>query len=259
MSAASILPHPTRNGNAVTVTQGVNHRSNTRQVMATTGEAMPPTMPLRYLGYHRDTVSVVGVCPLLAQFPEFNDAAATVVVRHPTGYLVGGDGGDVHGGAWLWRRRINQEHSSRMLQQRTFGGWPGQAGERPAGQPLGVPDSAELAPRLILCAAPLLRSHQRTPHPTDFFCVDTVALRRFHVLFFIEVHSRRVHLAAITTNPTATWTAQFVAHYNEHRPHRSLGQRAPRDQHDATVIELGCPIHRTTTCAGLINEYRRAA
>ena len=53
--------------------------------------------------------------------------------------------------------------------------------------------------------------------------------------------------------------SEFVAHYNEHRPHRSFGQRAPRDQHDASVIELGCPIHRTTACAGLINEYRRAA
>ena len=52
---------------------------------------------------------------------------------------------------------------------------------------------------------------------------------------------------------------EFVAHYNEHQPHRSLGQRAPRDQHDKSVTELGCPIHRTTTCAGLINEYRRAA
>ena len=142
MSAASILPHPTRNGNAVTVTQGVNHRSNTRQVMATTGEAMPPTMPVEVLGLpsrHGEPWSVFAHC--LHSSREFNDAAATVVVRHPTGYLVGGDGGDVHGGAWLWRRRINQEHSSRMLQQRTFGGWPGQAGERPAGQPLGVPDS----------------------------------------------------------------------------------------------------------------------
>ena len=43
---------------------------------------------------------------------------------------------------------------------------------------------------------------------TDFLCVDPDTLRRFHVLFFIEVHSRRVHLAAITTNPCGTWTAQ---------------------------------------------------
>jgi transposase InsO family protein len=176
---------------------------------------------------------------------------------------------------------------------------------------------------------------------TDFFCVDTVTLRRLHVLFFIEIDTRRVHLAGITTNPTGAWTAQaarnltmaygkairfvirdgagqytrtfdhvfaaigaeviktppgapqanafaerwvrtvrhelldrtliwnqrqlrhlltdFVMHYNEHRPHRNLNQRAPADNADAAAITLGQPIQRATTCAGLINEYRPAA
>ncbi len=42
----------------------------------------------------------------------------------------------------------------------------------------------------------------------DFFTVDTVWLRRFYVLFFIELGTRRVHLAGVTANPNGTWVAQ---------------------------------------------------
>ncbi len=35
----------------------------------------------------------------------------------------------------------------------------------------------------------------------NFFTVDTVALRRIYVLFFIELSSRRVHLAGLTEHP----------------------------------------------------------
>jgi hypothetical protein len=42
----------------------------------------------------------------------------------------------------------------------------------------------------------------------DFFTVETISLRRFYVLFFIELGNRRVHLAGCTTNPTGAWVTQ---------------------------------------------------
>ena len=96
-----MLPNPHGNRYAVTITQCVNYRSNTRQVMATTGEAMPPTMPLRWFLYHRDTMRVVCVRPLLAQLAEFNDTTAFVVIGHPTRNLIGGDIWNKHGGQRL--------------------------------------------------------------------------------------------------------------------------------------------------------------
>jgi transposase InsO family protein len=42
----------------------------------------------------------------------------------------------------------------------------------------------------------------------DFFTVETISLQRLYVLFFIEVRSRRVHLAGCTANPTGAWVTQ---------------------------------------------------
>jgi transposase InsO family protein len=42
----------------------------------------------------------------------------------------------------------------------------------------------------------------------DFFTVETISLCRFYVLFFIELDSRRVHLAGCTTNPAGGWVVQ---------------------------------------------------
>jgi hypothetical protein len=42
----------------------------------------------------------------------------------------------------------------------------------------------------------------------NFLTVDTLFLKRFYVLFFIELGTRRVRLAGITTNPDGPWVAQ---------------------------------------------------
>lgn len=42
----------------------------------------------------------------------------------------------------------------------------------------------------------------------DFFTVDTMFLKRFYVLFFIEISSRKVHFAGVTAHPNGQWVTQ---------------------------------------------------
>ncbi len=53
-----------------------------------------------------------------------------------------------------------------------------------------------------------VRHHAAQILATDFFTVETTWLQRLHVLFFIELASRKVHLAGITASPTGEWVAQ---------------------------------------------------
>jgi hypothetical protein len=53
-----------------------------------------------------------------------------------------------------------------------------------------------------------LRQQAASMLACDFFTVETISLRRFYVLFFIELESRCVHLAGCTTNPTGAWVTQ---------------------------------------------------
>ena len=53
-----------------------------------------------------------------------------------------------------------------------------------------------------------LRAHADSMIACDFFTVETLWLGRLYVLFFLELGSRRVHLAGCTANPDGRWTAQ---------------------------------------------------
>jgi putative transposase len=97
-------------------------------------------------------------------------------------------------------------------------GYPRIAGEL---LKLGLPVSPSTVRRLLVAAglgpAPrrsgpswrgFLRQQAASMLACDFFTVETLSLRRFYVLFFIELGSRRVHFAGCTSNPTGAWVTQ---------------------------------------------------
>jgi putative transposase len=204
----------------------------------------------------------------------------------------------------------------------------------------------EPAPRRLEQSwAQFLRQQAGSILECDFLTVDTLFLRRFYVLFFIELGTRRVRLAGITANPDGRWVTQqarnlvmqlddegrrprfvirdrdskftrefdevfrtegirvikapvrapkarahaerwvgsvrrecldrllilgrrhlhhvlvaYVRHFNEHRPHRALGQRPPLSDELtlAEVIDLD-RLRRRDVLGGLIHEYQLAA
>jgi transposase len=48
---------------------------------------------------------------------------------------------------------------------------------------------------------------------TDFFHVDTVLLRRYYVLFVIELERRVAHVLGATTNPNGPWVTQVARNF----------------------------------------------
>jgi putative transposase len=67
----------------------------------------------------------------------------------------------------------------------------------------------EPAPRRLETSWPeFLRRQAASILECDFLTVDTLFLKRFYVLFFIELATRRVHLGGITANPDGRWVTQ---------------------------------------------------
>jgi len=53
-----------------------------------------------------------------------------------------------------------------------------------------------------------LAQHRDAVLACDFFTVETLFLKTIYILFFLEVGTRRVHLAGCTAHPTTAWVTQ---------------------------------------------------
>jgi hypothetical protein len=67
-----------------------------------------------------------------------------------------------------------------------------------------------------------VRAHADSIIACDFFTVETLWLGRLYVLFFLELNSRRVHVAGCTANPDGRWTAQQARQFAWSLPERAI-------------------------------------
>jgi putative transposase len=97
----------------------------------------------------------------------------------------------------------------------------------------------------------VLRSPRRAPR-ANAFAERWVRTVRRECLDRMLVHNPR-HLLAVL--------GEFIAHYNEHRPHQSLDQRPPdaADISPAVVDLASVRVRRNKILNGLISEYSQAA
>ena len=79
----------------------------------------------------------------------------------------------------------------------------------------------------------------------DFATIDTAFLRRYYLLFFIDVTNRQVSYAGITANPTGPWTTQAARNLFLRHPERLSDARALVRDRGSQFINTFDEIFRT--------------
>ena len=94
----------------------------------------------------------------------------------------------------------------------------------------------------------IIKTPVRSPRANSFAERFVGTLRREcldHLLILGERHLRNV-------------LAEYMRHYNGHRPHQALHQRPPLRE-PGHAVDVTAQIERAQAVGGLISEYRRAA
>jgi putative transposase len=108
-----------------------------------------------------------------------------------------------------------------------------------------------------------IKRHQDQLLACDFFTVETLFLKTLPVLFFLEVGTRRVHLAGCTAHQTAAWvtqqarqrawTLQEAGTSPRHLIHDRDAKFPPA--FDAVFVSEGVAIVRTPYRTPIVNAY----
>ena len=106
----------------------------------------------------------------------------------------------------------------------------------------------------VFCADEIriVKTPVRAPR-ANAICERVIGTLRRECLDRILILGRR-HLEAVL--------AEYVRHYNDHRPHRSLAQRSPRfsDETPTALVDVDpARLRRADRLGGLIHEYRMVA
>jgi putative transposase len=79
----------------------------------------------------------------------------------------------------------------------------------------------------------------------DFASVDTALMRRYYLLFFIDITTREVFFAGITATPTGPWTTQAARNLFLHAPDRFADAHALVRDRGSQFVDAFDEIFRT--------------
>jgi hypothetical protein len=80
-----------------------------------------------------------------------------------------------------------------------------------------------------------LRSQAKGIIASDFVAVDTAFFRRVYALVFIEIATRRVYLAGVTSNPNAAWVTQQARAFVARWGHGTVSLPHPRSRRQICI------------------------